>query len=124
MVALLPLAVWLAATPFVGPTLGFDLNVTLQLEIIDHLVPGVVVAAAATAALALRSRPYANWAFLIAAGAATLAALFSTSTHVPLLGQAAQGVVPWGTAWFHTLPGMVVMVVALLALVPALRATD
>lgn len=124
MVALVPLAAWLAVTPFVATALGLELGVPLRLEIIDHVVPGVVTLGAATAALVLRTRPVAATAFLVGAGVCLLAGLFSFSTHVPLLGQASQGIVPWGTALIHTLPGFVVMVMALVALVPALRAAD
>lgn len=124
MVALVPLAAWLAVTPFMATALGLELGVPLRLEIIDHVVPGVVTVGAATAALVLRARPVAATAFLIGAGVCVLAGLFSFSTHVPLLGQASQGIVPWGTAVVHTVPGFVVMVVALVALVPALRAAD
>lgn len=124
MVALVPLAAWLAVTPFMATALGLELGVPLRLEIIDHVVPGVVTLGAATAALVLRTRPVAATAFLVGAGVCLLAGLFSFSTHVPLLGQASQGIVPWGTALVHTLPGFVVMVIALVALVPALRAAD
>lgn len=124
MAILIPLALWLAVTPFVGTALGFVLTVPVRLEIIDHVVPGVVAAGAAAVALAWRHRPAAPTVFLVSGGLSALAGLWALSTHVPLLAQASQGMVPWTTALFHTVPGPVVMVAALLALVPAYRAAD
>lgn len=124
MVAVFPLAVWLTVVPFIGASLGFALDVPLRLEIADHLVPGVVMVCAATAALLLRRKPSGATAYLVAAGLVFLSGLWTFSTHVPLVGQAAQGGIDWGTAIFHTAPGVVILVVALIALVPALRTTD
>lgn len=118
------LAIWLAVVPFVGPALGFELDVPTRLEVIDHVVPGVVVLIAAVTALLLRGRPIAQYAFAVAAGASLLAGIWALSTHVPLMVQANQDIVPWSTALFHTAPGPVVVLVSLLALVPALRAVE
>lgn len=121
---LIPLAVWLAATPYVAPAFGFTLTLDPLVEVVDHVVPGVVVVAACATALLLRRRPSAAYAFTIAAALSMLGGLWATATHVPLLVQARQGLVTWGAAFFHSTPGVVLMVVALLALVPALRNVD
>lgn len=124
MVAMFPLAVWLTLVPFVDASLGFFLDVTLQQEITSHVLPGIVMVGSAGAALLLRRKPWAPLVYLLAAGLAFLAGLWAFSTHVPLLAQASQGGVDWGTALFHFAPGPVVMAVALAGLVPALRTTD
>lgn len=121
---LIPVAAWLAVTPYVAPWFGYTLDVDPMLEVVDHVVPAVVAIAAALTALLVRHRPSAPYAFAIAAGLALLAGLWATATHVPLLAQARQDLVPWGTAIFHSTPGVVVMAVALAALVPALRNVD
>lgn len=121
---LIPLAVWLAVTPYVAPAFGYTLTLDPAVEVIDHVVPGVVVVAASIAALLLRRHPSAVTAFTIASALSMLGGLWATATHVPLLAQAAQGLVSWGAAFFHSTPGVVLMVVALLALVPVLRNAD
>lgn len=121
---LIPVAVWLAVTPYVAPWFGYTLNVRPMLEVVDHVLPAVVIVAATTTALLVRERPFAQYAFAVAASLALLAGLWSTATHVPLLAQARVGLVPWGTALVHSTPGVVVTAVALAALVPALRNVD
>lgn len=121
---LIPAAVWLAVTPYVAPWFGYMLDVRPMLEVVDHVLPAVVIVAATATALLVRQRPSAPYAFAIAASLALLAGLWSTATHVPLLAQARQDLVSWGTALFHSTPGVVVMAVALAALVPALRNVD
>lgn len=121
---LIPLAVWLALVPSVAPALGYTLDLDPVVEVVDHVVPGVVILVVIAAALLLRARPSAPYAFAIGAALSLLAGLWATATHVPLLAQAQQGLVTWGAATFHSVPGVVVMVVALAALVPALRNLD
>lgn len=124
MVVLLPLAAVLAAVPYVAPLLGATLEVDPLVEVVDHVVPAVVMAAAVLTALALRRHRAAGYIFAVAAALSVLAGLWATSTHVPLVGQARQGLVDWPTALVHTTPGVVVLAVALAVLVPALRTVD
>lgn len=123
-VALIPLALWLAAIPYVAPRFGYGVDVPATLEFVDHVLPAIVMVLAASAALALRERPSNGLAFAVAGGLSLLAGLWALSTHVPLVAQAADGQVSWGSALFHSAAGPVVMVVALVVLVPALRAVD
>lgn len=96
------LAVWAMLPPYFGPALPLDPTV----EVVDHVVPGVVVLAVSLAALALSRREAA----MFAAGLlVTLAGFWMTVTHVPLVAQAARGEVPWGTATWHSVPGVVVV---------------
>lgn len=109
MGALLAVTVWGAVPPWIGPWLGWDVaNVPLHVEIVDHAVPGVVLAVIAAAGLAGRLP-------LVAALVAVLAGLWMTATHVPLLGQAANGRVAWDAALFHSLPGLLILGVAITA---------
>ena len=125
--ALIPLAVWLAVTPYVAPSLGWGVELGPDgpmLEFVDHVLPAIVMVLAAAAALALRQRPSSGPVFAVAGGLSLLAGLWTLSTHVPLVAQAGDGVVSWGSALFHSAAGPVVMVVALIVLVPSLRAID
>lgn len=122
--ALVPLAVLLAAVPYVAPLLGFTLPLDPFVEVVDHVLPGVVITVAAGAALLMRRHPAAGYAFAVAAGVSLLGGLWATATHVPLLAQAQQGIVGWGAAVFHTTLGPVIIAVSLTALLPALRTAD
>lgn len=122
--AIIPLGVWLAVTPYVAPALGFVLELDPIVEVIDHVVPGVVLVVAAASVLLLRRRPSAPYAFAVATGLSVLGGLWATATHLPLLLQARQGLAPWGAAIFHSTPGLVILAVGLAAFVPALRNVD
>lgn len=88
--------------PFVGPELG----TALQLELIDHAVPGVVVTAAAGGLLGWPRLP--QMALFAGGLVVTLAGLWATATHVPLVVQVG-GQVDWVPAIHHFLPGPVVL---------------
>lgn len=111
----LPLAgllsgLWALVPLYSGP----ELNVARRVEIADHLIPGVVVLAACVAAIALRLRATK---LLVAGMAVALAGFWMTATHLPLVLQAKDGGVAWGSALYHTLPGVAVLVVGLVWIV-------
>lgn len=73
--------------PYVGPTLGLDLDVRPAVEVVDHVLAGAVVAlCAGLAALCSRlnrnARPGALSLVLLAC--AFLAGVWQTATHAPL----------------------------------------
>ncbi len=114
------------AVPYADGLLGLQLAVPQKVEVVDHVFPGLVVAAGAAGMFVLLrggAAPH-GVSFLVAAGLAFLAGLWITSTHVPLLLQAANGVAPWGPALFHTASGPVITVLSLWLLVPQLRGAD
>ncbi|MHB8719118.1 MAG: hypothetical protein ACYDAC_09550 [Candidatus Dormibacteria bacterium] len=97
---------WSAVTPSVGRVLGIEVNTRPLVEVTDHLIPGsVVVVAALYALLSGRRRLWVS-VVALAAGA------WMVATHVPLLAQAMSGEVTAGAAVFHTLPGAVVLLLA------------
>lgn len=109
MGALLAVTAWGAVPPWIGPWVGWDVaNVPLRVELVDHALPAVVLAAVALAGLA-------GWLPLIVALAGVLAGLWMTATHVPLLAQAADGLVGWDTALFHSLPGILLLALTIAA---------
>lgn len=115
MVALLAVTVWGAIPPWVGPWVGWDVqNVPLSVELVDHALPAVILAAVAVAGLA-------GWLPLLVALVGVLAGLWMTATHVPLLGQAADGLVGWDAALFHSLPGILLLALTVAAAVWAWR---
>lgn len=100
----LAVAAWAVLPPYAGPALVLDPTV----EVVDHVLPAVVVLAVSAAALAFRRR--ATAAPMFAAGLlVVLAGFWMTVTHVPLVAQAARDEVSWAAASWHSVPGLAVM---------------
>jgi hypothetical protein len=98
-------ALWGMLPPFSGPPLA----VARRVEIADHVVPGLVVLAFSCAAL-VASRAGASPTWLLIAGlVVTLAGVWMTATHVPLVMQARGGDAPWGATIYHTAPSVAVL---------------
>lgn len=91
--------------PYVGPRLA----TAHRVEVADHLVPGLVVLAVSGIVLvATRRGPVPGTPMLLGGLVVVLAGLWMTSTHVPLVAQAARHEAPWGTTIYHC--AMAVMV--------------
>lgn len=102
--------------PYLGPPLGLELNVTAKLEVVDHVVPGVLVAVCAGLAAALIRRDGAAEAsipVLALTGLCLLAGLWQLATHVPLVFQAGEPQSPWGSVVLHSSPGPLILALAL-----------
>lgn len=106
LVTLIVVAVVASAAPWIAKALGLPLPVPTSLEVVDHVVPGIIVVAASAAVLSGR---LALFPTLIATLAAALAGLWMTATHVPLLWQARLMLVDWPTALIHSVPGLVTL---------------
>ena len=102
---------WTVVVPYLGRALGLDVNVAARVEIVDHVVPGLLVFAAALVLrrLALRGRLAGRPAALFAAGAAFLAGFWVFATHVPLLADASRSDLPWEAAIWHSITGVPVV---------------
>ena len=102
--------------PYLGPSLGLELDVPSNVEVVDHVVAGgTVVLASLAAAWALQSgRITADSPWIMAAvGLGVLGAVWETATHVPLVLEGGEPQSPWSTVLFHSVPAGLVMVVAL-----------
>ena len=128
--ALLPAALALlgafaAATPYLASAWGLEVDVPSRVEVVDHVVPGAVIVASGAALLLVRGRAaQGGFVAMAAAGLAFLAGFWITSTHVPLLFEAADAVVGWDAALFHMAAGPLSLLVALWLLVPQLRVAE
>ena len=119
------LGAWSIAVPYVGPVLGLKLDVAARLEIVDHVVPGLFVAASSLLMLLLLRRGQAgSLPSLATACTMTLAGLWITATHVPLLSQASDDLVPWGTAFFHIATGPLIVGLSLWLVMLELRTPE
>lgn len=112
-VTLLLLALWGTVAPYAGPPLGLVVQARPVVEVVDHVVPGMVLLAVGAFALAVARLP------LEAALAAVLAGLWMTATHVPLLVQVGSGAVSLASALWHSVPGILLLIVASAAAVLA-----
>jgi len=105
------IGLWTITVPYIGELLGLAVDVAPIVEVVDHVVPGAIVVAAA---LYLRSRarraPMAsdNTA-LLAAGVAFLAGFWILATHLPLVGDASQGLVTWPAAVWHSVASVAIL---------------
>lgn len=110
-IAGLALCVWAVIPPYLGPALDTDTRV----EVVDHVVPGVVLLAVSSVAWVLGPRLRTpTIAPLVTGLAVLLVGLWMFATHVPLVAQALRDEVPAGAAAFHTAPTIAVTVFGLL----------
>lgn len=121
-IALAAAAAWAAAVPYLGRAVGARVDVPAHVEVIDHVLPALVVLAAA-ALLAVRRPDVGATAWSVAAGATFLAGAWIVMTHAPLLGEALSAVTPWRAALLHLGAGLPVLLIGLvLLLLPLARA--
>ena len=99
---------WTAASIFVGPQLDLGPR-RAELELVDHVVPGTVViilSLAGALALVGKRRPLRavpSLLYYLGLGI-TLAGLWTTATHVPLVLQALRNQAPWPAALNYSIP--------------------
>jgi hypothetical protein len=107
--ALAGLAAWAIAVPWLAEAVGLRLDVATRIEIADHVVPGVILLAAA-ALIGARGGPSDSTVWLGAGAVTFLTGLWITATHVPLIPDAIEGLAPWGPALLHLSPGPPILV--------------
>lgn len=99
--------VWAVIPPYVH-AFG-KLNVESRVEFADHVVPGIVVLAVSALGLVLlRSASPSPMLLFVGGAAIALAGLWMVATHLPLVNQARDGIVPGGAVAWHSLPGLAV----------------
>jgi len=102
--------------PYLGRPLGFVVDTRPIVEIVDHVVPGIVVLVVVGFGFSAPRFPLAS------ALVAVLAGLWMTATHVPLIVQSLGGRVTLSAALWHTIPGVMVFAFAVVAAGLAWRA--
>ena len=118
--ALAVLGAWSILPPYIGPPLGLELNVAANVEVVDHVITGVVVVlcGALSALLARRGGGAPLGApglasMLALTGLCFLAGLWQVATHVPLVLEGGDPGAPWGAVLLHSTAGPVIAVIAL-----------
>lgn len=118
--ALIAVSAWSILPPYIGPSLGLELDVSTTVETVDHLIPGLLAVCGATCALLLTRRGQSE-SLLAFAGLATcaLAGLFQTVSHFTLVQSAGGPLQPVDAVVLHASPGPVLLVLALWLLLRA-----
>jgi hypothetical protein len=108
------IAAWTIAVPYIADPLGLTVPVRGIVEVVDHVIPGVLTVAAALYLRALAQRgPLAGQRLsLPVAGLAFLAGFWVLATHLPLVLDAARTDQPWDAAIFHSITGLPVAALA------------
>lgn len=107
----LAVAVWASLPRFSGP----KLNVAQSTEVVDHVVPAIVVLLCCiTAILAGRRAGGPGGLRFLAGMAVLLAGLWMMATHLPLVAQASRGDAPWPATIYHTSSALAVFGLGLL----------
>lgn len=117
-VELLLFSIWGILAPYAGRPVGLIVDAMPIVEVADHVIPGAAVLAVAGVSLAAGHRFFAGSLLVLLAG------IWMTATHVPLLVQAANGGASMSAALFHSIPGMVIVVLGAIAVVADAAATD
>ena len=95
--------------------LDSGLNTEDRVEVVDHVLPGIVVVVVSLIALGVARKAARPGPALFVAGLVVfLAGLFMFATHVPLVMQATRGEAPWGGTVFHTSAALAVFGLGLL----------
>src|SRR5688500_12995647 len=107
----LVIGVWASIAPYA--LLGPDLNASAKNEFVDHVVPGalILILSVVTLVRARSASAPAGGSFPLLAGfGILLAGLWMTATHLPLVKDAQNDLVATDVTAWHTIAGLVVMV--------------
>lgn len=102
--------------PYLGPVFGLELDVSDDVEVVDHVVAGVIVVlCAGLAALQVRRDEAAEdtTVNLVLMGMCALAALWQTVTHAPLVLDGGEPGAPWDTVILHSSFGPVMVILSI-----------
>ncbi|MDQ4071169.1 MAG: hypothetical protein M3203_17120 [Actinomycetota bacterium] len=107
----LGVAFWASMPQWSGP----QLNVEPAKEVVDHIVPAVVVLLASIVGIYASRRPQGPGALRFMAGMAVLlAGLWMMATHLPLVAQALRDEAPWPATIYHNSSALAVFGLGLL----------
>ena len=102
---------WTVIVPYLAKALGLAVNVPARVEFVDHVVPGVVIAAAGLYLYRLgRRRSLSGERYaLLAAGAIFLAGFWVLATHLPLVQDASEERISWEAAIWHSFSALPIL---------------
>lgn len=114
LIALAALSLWSIVPPYLGPVIGLELDVPSSVEVVDHVLPGLIACAGALIARAeVRMGSADSIRALAALGVCTLAGLFQTVTHATLVLDAGGPLQPVDSVVLHASPGPALLLLSL-----------
>lgn len=115
LLVLAGLALWSIVPPYLGPVIGLELEgVASSVEVVDHVVPGLLACAAALIARDdVRRGGVDSIRVLAALGACALAGLFQTASHATLVLDAGGPLQPVDSVVLHATPGPALLLLSL-----------
>jgi hypothetical protein len=113
--ALAALGAWTVVVPYLGRAIGLGVDVASGVEVVDHVLPGALVAAIGgrLATLARRGPLTGRTSALVGAGISFLCGWWVLATHVPLVADTARGDESWGAAIWHASTSLPVVLISL-----------
>lgn len=110
----LGVAVWASLPEYSGPAI----NTSSTTEVVDHIVPAVIIFLASIVGILAGRRPQGPGALRLIAGMTVLlAGLWMLSTHIPLVAQTMRGgpeAATWAATIYHAAPALAVFGLGLL----------
>jgi hypothetical protein len=104
-------AVWASLPRWSGP----KLNVAASTEVVDHVIPAILVLLCSLVAIAAGRRANGPGGTRFLAGMGVLlAGLWMMATHLPLVAEARRGDAPWVATIYHTSAALAVFGLGLL----------
>jgi hypothetical protein len=111
--------------PYIGPGLGMELDVSSDVEFVDHAIPGALVVVGGTvSAILARGGAAGSLADVVALGVCCLAGFWEVATHFTLWLDAGEPGKPWDAVILHTTAAPLITILAgwLLLRAPAMVA--
>lgn len=107
------LGAWSVLPPYLGPLVGLELDVSSSLEVVDHVVPGLLVVGFGVISLLLARRGDGGSGLdVLALSVCCLAGFWELATHFSLWVDAGSADTPWGSVVLHGTVGPAVTLVS------------
>jgi hypothetical protein len=107
----LPVALWASLPQWSGP----KLNVAASTEVVDHIIPAIIVVLASIVGIMAGRRAQGPGALRLIGGMfVLLAGLWMMATHLPLVAEATRDEAPWPATIYHTSAALAVFGLGLL----------
>jgi hypothetical protein len=107
----LGVALWASLPQWSGP----KLNVAASTEVVDHIIPAIIVVLASVTGILAGRRAQGPGAIRLIGGMAVLlAGLWMMATHIPLVAEATRDEAPWPATIYHTSSALAVFGLGLL----------
>ena len=110
---LVGLGAWSVLPPYIGPALGMELDVSSDVEFVDHAIPGALIVISGTISMMLaRDGSAGSLADVISLGVCCLAGFWQMATHFTVWIDAGDPERPWDAVILHGTAGPAITILA------------